>query len=120
MPINEEPTVWETAQRKCWTHVEVATNVTRLLDALKHIEVLSVIPILSDMNPTILITPDKSDSLEEMRRVIKSIADAVQTTSRWLTIPINDEWVFRLVTPSNITIDVMTQLPAKVANTIQL
>lgn len=115
-----EINIWETAQRTCWTHVEVATNVTKLLDLLKTIKVASVIPVISTQTPTIMLTPDRADDLNAVKAVCRLIKHAVQADTEWLKRPLNDEWLLTLKAPQGITIDLFTRLPASKETPIEV
>lgn len=109
---------WTTAQQKCWSHVEVATNMTKLLDALKAMSVASVIPILSDNRPTLMLTPEDAGDIVNVKATIRLIskllheAGMVEEPVAWDKLPIGDEWMLRLTVGSGIIVDVMTRLPA--------
>lgn len=120
MPINEPPTIWETAQKKCWVHIEVATSMMKLLDVLKDLQVLSVIPVLSDTAPTLMITPDNPDDLISIRALTRCIKSAAQVDSNWVHTTCNNEWMFRLFAHNNITIDVMTRLPSTAPKPVEI
>ena len=109
---------WNVAQKRCWSHIETATQIMRVLETLKPIGVASVIPILADNCPTIMITPIDSGDLVHVRAVCRLIKDALHGEN-WEHMSINDEWVFRLKF-SNITIDVMTRLTSVQQTTITL
>lgn len=117
---------WLTAQQKCWDHVETATNMTKLLDALKSIEVTSVITILADSRPTLMLTPAEPADLTcikaTVRLISKNLAEVemVDEPVEWQKIPIGDEWLLRCTTLSGISIDVMTRLPATKESPIEV
>lgn len=117
---------WSAAQQKCWTHVETSTQMMKTLDALKGLHVTSVIPILSDTTPTILLTPDNADDLVAVKATCRFITAALGHTDIkfedgvWERLPINDEWVLRLRLFNRVLIDVMTRLPATKESPIEV
>ena len=112
-------TIWKTAQQKCWTHVEVATQMMRTLEALDGLHATSVIPILSDTQPCLLITPDGADDIVSIKAVCRWIKAALQSDADWNKLAINDEWLLRLKT-GQVTIDILTRLPATQTKPIDL
>jgi len=125
MSDNLQSDLIATAQQKCWVHVEVATTMTRVLDALRGLQATSVIPILSSEMPTIMITPDKAGDLLAIRATVRWIAKQLDQvfithTSEWERIPVNEAWLLRLHCDNKIIIDVMTRLPAVKEATIEV
>lgn len=118
--MNEPPTIWELAQKKCWAHIETATAMMKVLDVLKELNVLQVIPILSDTSPTLMITPDGADDITSVKAITRYIKIALQADGPWLHLPINDEWVFRIKGPTGIVIDLLTRLPATVERPVEV
>ena len=114
------PSIWKTAEQKCWRHVETATGMMRLMTALGELPVTSVIPILSDINPTLMITPERCDDLAAVRAVCRLITVSLSVPNDWQRIPLNDEWMLRLNVENNCNIDVMTRLPATKETPIEL
>lgn len=117
---------WLTAQQKCWSHVETATNMTKLLDALKAIDIAAVITILSDSRPTLMLTPTKPADLMCIKATVRLITEnltevaLVNSLVEWQKIPIGGEWLLRCNTLSGITVDVMTRLPATKESPIEV
>jgi hypothetical protein len=118
-PLPDEESIWGQAQRRCWSHVEVATQMMRTLESLKGCNALSVIPILSDVQPSIMITPDRADDLLAIKATCRYIKECLLTSAEWSKLSINDTWLLRLK-HSNVTIDLMTRLPATKESPIEL
>lgn len=121
----QAPDLITSAQQKCWEHVEVATTMTRTLEALRGLEATSLIPILSDNMPTLMITPDRANELIAVKAVIRWITNALEQSmirhsGEWERIPVNDEWTLRLRCDNRIIIDIMTRLPATKEATIEV
>lgn len=119
------PDLITSAQHKCWEHVEVATTMTRTLEALRGLDATSLIPILSDSMPTLMITPDRANELLAVRAIARWIIQALNNAvishdSEWDRIPVNDEWTLRLRCDNRIIIDIMTRLPATKEATIEV
>lgn len=120
--ITEEqppPSIWTAAQQRCWSHVETATQMMKTLEALQGLHVTSVIPILSDTQPTLMVTPEGADDLISVKAVCRYIKSALLTSEEWLKLPINECWVLRLKA-SNVTVDLMTRLPCVVETKIDV
>lgn len=100
------------AQKKCWEHIEVATQMVGQLDALKEIRVKSVIPIISDNMPMLMITPECPDDIVKIKILCHCIRNALKVETEWEHIPRGDEWLLRLKIPPRTYIDVMTSLPS--------
>ena len=118
-PETIPPSVWKTAEQKCWRHVEVSTKMMRLMTALGELPVASVIPILSDHAPSLMITPDDASDLARIKAVCRVITASLGVAHEWQHITINDEWLLRLVI-EGINIDIMTRLPATKESPIEV
>jgi hypothetical protein len=109
---------WTVAQQRCWSHVEVATNMTKTLDALRTLSVTAVIPIISDSRPTLMITPESADEVNNVRATMRVVSKNLQETglignvAKWEKHSIGDTWVLRLTTEAGIIIDLMTRISA--------
>ena len=118
--------LWTTAQQKCWSHVEVATTMTKILDVLKPVRVASVIPILSDSRPTLMLTPDNPGDIVAVKATVRLISKLLQDSdllpplAEWQKMPLGDEWMLRCATPTGINIDVMTRLAATKESPIEV
>lgn len=114
--MNDESDRWRGAQQSCWRHIAVATEMNTILEALHGLPVNSVIPLVSDTTPTLLIVPEANDDLLKVRALLRQIEHLLETSgiefsASWSQIALNDEWLLRLQTKS-IVIDIMTRLPA--------
>lgn len=112
--------VWETASKKCWAHVETSTLVMRHIDLLKDVDVASVIPILSDTGPTLMVTPLEPDNLDAVRRLARLIKDKLAVEVEWTMHPVNNDWLLRLKCDTGVIIDVMTRVQAVKETPIKL
>ena len=86
--------------------------MAELLHALKGISVAEIIPILSDSNPLLFITPEHPADLVKIKILCHQIRNALQVPINWENIPMNGAWTLRLRIPPRICIDVMTHLPS--------
>jgi len=112
--------VWTTAQQRCWTHVEIATKMTRMLEALKGLHATAVIPILSDNRPTLMITPNDAEDIVSIKATVRYISTALENVGPWQKLAIGGEWLVRLTTDGGIIVDVMTRLPATKESPIEV
>ena len=104
--------VIDIAQKKCWVHMEVATKMVDILNALRGIRMASATPLISDILPTLIVTPEYPDDVAALRFLCSKIKHALNADTEWLQIPVSDNWYLRLEVPGRINIDVMTRIPA--------
>lgn len=112
--------LWKTAEQKCWRHVEIATAMMRLMTQLGELQVISVIPILSDTSPTLMITPECAGDLLSVKAICRLIAANLGVPNDWKQVAINDEWMLRLDIEGGVQVNVMTRLPATKESPIEL
>lgn len=91
----------------------------RTLSSLEGLHVNSVIPIMSDTTPTLMIVPELADDLVAVRATCRFISTALQTDAEWKRLAINDEWVLRLQS-GHLFVDVLTRLPATKESPIEV
>ena len=108
------------ARQRCWTHIETATKMIECLDLLKGIKVASAVPIISDVQPSLMITPEQPDNLLMIKILCRKIQDAMKVETEWQHLSINDAWLLRLKLPSRLTIDLMTRLTSVKESPISL
>lgn len=87
-----------------------------LVDSLKDLEVASVVPMITEVCPTLLIGPANGDNHEAVRNLCRELSKRAQQhgTAIWSKHAMNDEWLLRLHTEAGINVDILTRLPAKV------
>lgn len=90
-----------------------------LLNLLKSVRVATVVPVMSDTSPCLLVSPEHSDDVTEIRALCRLIS-SVLNVSTWLHLNIADQWYFRLRLDDGVYIDVVSSLPASRENPVQL
>ena len=86
--------------------------MVKLLDALRGIRVATIVPLLSDIAPSVFITPEYPADLVKIKILCHEIRNALNATTDWEYISLNQEWLLRLTVPSHICVDVSTRLPS--------
>lgn len=113
-PMNNQEqstAAWTAAERDCWTVVTKATAVQKLVNALRDIPVVAVLPLCSTTCPSLIITPldpEDKDALVSLCDLIKVALD-LPTSEHWTSHPQGPYWCLRL-RYSGINIDLATQV----------
>lgn len=103
-------TPWSYAGDHCWQHVRAATAIAEVADRLNVIDVETVLPIVSVINSTLVVSPKSLTDRATISTTAKSIRSTLEEPSEWKTIPCGDRWMLRLK-HKGVTIDLQTQLP---------
>lgn len=103
---------WHLAQTECWKHVEVATEMSKVVEKLKDIPVRAVVPIMSAIAPTLVVTPENHSDRDSLRDFCFRLRAAVEPSAKWTSHPSGENWTIRLKLTSGICIDVATSVPA--------
>lgn len=102
-----------------------ATTMTKVLESLKGVRVISALPIISESRPTLMITPEHGNDITAIKALMRLIAKCLFQSNlapcpvAWQKLTIGDEWMLRTVV-ENISIDLMTRLPATKEATIDV
>lgn len=84
-----------------------------MLEQLKHVPVESVIPIISTVSPTVIITPLKSDSRTAVRTAAYAIAGTLHIApTLWLERPVGKNFGLTLRLDKTCTIELATTIPS--------
>ena len=101
---------WTIAAAHCWSHIETVTAVQRIIDALKDVPVDSVIPIISSMGPSIIVTPPSAGDESKVRAFAYHLRALVQSEEPVRPIEQGQHWCLRF-RAGRVTVDVATQVP---------
>ena len=110
--MSTEPTTspWSFAGDHCWRHVRAATATAEVADRLNAIDVETVLPIVSLINSTLIVSPRSLSDRKTISSVAKAIRGTLNEPSDWQTYPLGDRWGLRLKHGS-VTIELQTHLP---------
>lgn len=117
---------WKHAEEHCWRHVESASELQKVVKALCVLEVEGVIPVVSTIGPSIIITPHHHGDRDALRKFTEEVflilveAGMVDETTAWTTHLSGDHWAVRIKTKTNIAIDIATSIPRAVTNEFSL
>lgn len=101
---------WAVATKQCWTQIETATKMAKVIEAMSDIPIEAVIPIISTIAPSILIQAAHPDEPEHLKELCIRIKSALQSHDNWASFPNADFYHLRFK-HDGISIDVQTQIP---------
>lgn len=102
---------WKQASDHCWRTVEKATQLAGVIDTLKDIEVVSVIPLVSSLQTTLIITPPEPMDREGVTQFCDVIRRTLKTEERWQSFSIADNFGLRLRLPNGVNVEIQTFIP---------
>jgi hypothetical protein len=91
-----------------------------LVKSLESINVSQVLPLLSDITPSLLITPVNPNEPDAVKLTIERISSVLDVRVRdWTSIESGMYYMLRL-RHAGITFDVATMIPTRLENSFQL
>lgn len=110
---------WEHAVDHCMIHIKRATELAEVIKVVRSVDVLNVVPIVSSIHATLLITPNDYERKDSVRSCCEELGKLVGNPT-WSSIATGDLWTMRAMTKSGVQIDVATAIPNSKEDTFTL
>ena len=111
--------VWQASLKHCWTIVEVATKLSDVLNKLTGVPVSAVSPVMSSHAPSILITPEHPEDVENVRALCRLIHSRLDSKEEWTHRSASGRWLFILPTEGGL-IEVNSMIEATEPKPVKL
>lgn len=116
---SEPSSPWQAVARHCWDHIDTATSVQKTAEKLNTLQVESVIPIVSTISATLLITPLQHSDRDALRVFCEQVRLLLGTEAKWASFASGDHWMLR-IRDGLVSVDVSTSIPVSRPNALDL
>src|SRR6266487_1346435 len=106
---HDPSTLWESAFEHCIANAVQSGRLCEVIGKLKHLDISTVIPIISTVKSTLLITPLHPSDDKSIRTLLSEISSRVEVNS-WKTLRNGDYWLVRGSTENGVSIDIATSI----------